>query len=124
MVGCVIRSDELQRVPGEGVSAMVINCLDCGKGEEARSLSNRHTREFKANASTKCVEQESFQGVVVQSTVGVWNVESVVSGVESRYEKCQPGLPLSSRLGAVPENEELTVHPSIHMHQAMQKVLP
>jgi hypothetical protein len=62
---------------------MVIDSLDRGESEKDHTLSCRHSSNFICNASTEGIEQESFKGVVVESSVCVRNVESVMSGMES-----------------------------------------
>lgn len=85
VIGGVIRGDELQRVPGKGVSTVVIDGLDRREGKEASALANRHAGQLERNTGTECIQQETFQWVVVQGAVCVRNIESVVSGVKSSY---------------------------------------
>lgn len=93
MVGGIVARDELKRVPGEGISAVVINGLDGRKGEETGALEQRHARHLESDASTKGVEKEALNRVVVKGTIGIRDVETVVSGVESCYkEKMVNGL--------------------------------
>jgi hypothetical protein len=85
VVGSVVAGDELERVPRESVAAVVIDGLDSRESEEASALEQRHASHLEANAGAKGVEKETFEGVVVQSAVSIWDIETVVSGVESGY---------------------------------------
>lgn len=85
VVGSVVAGDELERVPREGVAAVVIDGLDGRESEEASALDQRHAGHLEANAGTEGVEKEALEGVVVQSAVSVGDIETVVSGVEGGY---------------------------------------
>lgn len=100
VVGSVVAGDELKRVPREGIAAVVINGLDSRESEEASALEQRHASHLESDTSTESVEKEAFKGVVVKSTVSVWNIETVVSGVEGGVE------------------------PAVDMHQSVKEVLP
>lgn len=82
MIGGIVGSEVLQRVPGEGVAAVVVNGLDGRKGEEPHGLTVGHARNQESNASTSSIQKESLDGVVVQGAKSVGNVESVVARVE------------------------------------------
>lgn len=82
----VITSNELEGIPGEGVSAVVINGLDGGEGEEACALTKGHAGGLKGNAGAKGVKKEALKRMVVKGTVGVWDVEAVMSRVEGCYD--------------------------------------
>lgn len=81
----IVRGEVLQRVPGEGVAAVVVNRLDGRQGKEPHGLAVCHARDQESNASTRCVQKESLNGVVVEGTKCVGNVESVVTRVEGHY---------------------------------------
>lgn len=85
MICGVVRGDELQGIPRECVAAVIIHGFNSRKCEEAGALSDTHSGQFESNPSTERVQQEALKRVVVQSTVGIWDVESVVSGVESSF---------------------------------------
>jgi len=100
VVGGVVAGDALQRIPWQSVSAVVVDGLDGGKGEEEHALAGIHEGDFVGQTGAESVEEKSFKGVVVQSAVRVWDVESVVTGVES------------------------DIQPLVHVHSTMQEVLP
>lgn len=85
VVGGVIVGNELERVPGKGVAAVVVNRLHGRKCKEARALQRRHARHLEANAGSERVEKEAFEWVVVQRAVRVGDVQAVVSRVEGSY---------------------------------------
>lgn len=61
---------------------MVINSLERRDYKEHHSLTCSHTRQLVAKTSTKSVEEESFEGMVVQGTKGVRDIKTVVAGME------------------------------------------
>lgn len=85
MVGSVVVRDELQGVPGESVTAVVVDGLDGGKGKEGHALSDGHTGELEGYGSADGVEEEALEGMVVESAIGVGDVETVVARVESSF---------------------------------------
>lgn len=84
VVGSIVAGDELERVPGERVAAVVVDSLDGGHGKEPHALTHSHEGGLERDSRAKGVEEEALDGVVVQSAVGIRNVESVVSRVEVR----------------------------------------
>lgn len=100
VVGGIVVGDELEGVPGKGVAAVVVNGLHGGKGEEAGALEGGHAGNFETNTGAESVEEKALKGVVVEGPVGVGDVETVMTRVESGVE------------------------PTVHVHQAMQEVLP
>lgn len=83
VVAGIIRSDELQRIPRQSISAVVVYCLEGRASEEAHSLSWRQSSQHVGNARAQDVQQESFKGMIVECTERVWDVQPVVSRVES-----------------------------------------
>ena len=118
MIACIVRSNALQRVPRESVAAVVINSLESAAGEENHALTRRQTSGFEGNAGSEGIEEEAFKGVIVESAKSVGNVETVVPGVKGCF-KIQSCASIGEE-----QNGELTVEPSIHMHKAVEKVLP
>lgn len=78
----VVAGNELKRIPWESVSAVVVDSLDCGHGEEQNALAECHTGDLECDGGTKGIEKETLNGVVVESTIGVRHIETVVAGVE------------------------------------------
>lgn len=79
VVSCIVTCDVLQGVPGQCVTAVVINRLD-GRGcEEDHSLARRHPSNQVRNASSKCIEEETFERVIIERSISVWDVKSVVA---------------------------------------------
>lgn len=79
MIGGVVGEDEVDRVPGKCIAAVVKNGLNGRAGEEPHGLAHRHSGKQIAETSTQCVQGKAFYGVVVQSAVCVWDVEAVVT---------------------------------------------
>ena len=82
VVRSIVAGNVLDRVPGQRVSAVVVYGLDCGHDPKHDSLSLGHPCDLIRDTGTECVEQESLQRVVVQCTVGVRNIQSMVPRVE------------------------------------------
>lgn len=82
VVGSVVGRDLLKRVPRELVTAMVIDCFDCGHREEPHALTGRHPGGQKSHTRTGCVKEESFDRMVVQSTEGVRDIKAMVARME------------------------------------------
>lgn len=78
----IVASDELKRVEGETVAAVVVDGFDGATAEEEHCLACGEACEEVCEASTGCVEEEALDGVVVESTEGVGDVETVMAGVE------------------------------------------
>ena len=87
MVSGVVVRDELKRVPGERVAAVVVDRLDGGEAEEEGALTNVHACEFEANAGTKAIKEEALEGVVVESAIGIRHVQAMVARVEGRWQE-------------------------------------
>ena len=79
MVSSVIAGQMLERVPGESVAAVIINCLDGRAREKPHSLSGSQARKFECYASSHGIEKEALEWVVVQGTKGIGDVESVMA---------------------------------------------
>ena len=88
VVGGVITSDVLHGVPGKRVPAVVVDGLDGREAEEEGALADRHVRNQVSDAGTERVEEEALEGVVVESAVGVGDVEAVVARVEGGCRGC------------------------------------
>jgi hypothetical protein len=74
VVGSIVGGEMLQGVPGEGIAAMIVNCLNGGAGKEPHALADGHSGRQERNARPSCVEKKSLEGMVVQSTERVWDV--------------------------------------------------
>lgn len=87
MVPRIVARDMLQRIPGERVPTVVVDGFDRRADEEEHALARGHAGEFVADAGAQGVEEEAFEGVVVEGAEGVGDVEAVVAGVEGCYSK-------------------------------------
>ncbi len=58
---------------------MVVNRLNCGHSEENHSLASCHSCNFICDAGTKCIEEETFERMVIKRSVCVRNVQTVVA---------------------------------------------
>jgi hypothetical protein len=65
VIGSIVGGEMLQRVPGKGVSAVVIDSLDGRAGEKPHRLAVGHTGNQEANACTRSIQKEALNGVVV-----------------------------------------------------------
>lgn len=96
----VVTGNELKRVPWESVATVVVDSLDCRHGEEQDSLAKSHASNLECDGSTESIEEESLNRVVVESTVGVRHIKTVVAGVE------------------------VSIQPLVDVHQSVEEVLP
>ena len=85
MVSSIVACEVLQRVPGQGVPAMIIDGLERGTCEEPHALAWGELCDKICKSSAKGVEQEAFKRVVIKSTIGVGHVEPVMPGVKFGY---------------------------------------
>lgn len=79
MVAGVVGSKMLQWIPGQCIAAMIIDGLDCGARKEPHALPRTHASRFKRNTGPKCVEQETFEGMVVQSAKSIGDIETMMT---------------------------------------------
>ena len=100
MVVGVIAREQLQRVEGEAVAAVVVNGLETGHEEEEHGLARRHVRQELRDAGANSVEYESLERVVVERAKCIRDVQPVMHGVE------------------------LLVEPAVRVHRAVEEVLP
>jgi hypothetical protein len=63
---------------------VIVDGLDCAAYEKYHSLACCHACDFVCNAGSEGIEEETFEGVVVEGTVGVGDIETVVPGMECR----------------------------------------
>ena len=97
MIVGVIPKEYLERVERKTIPAVVIDSLHSREREEEGRLPDGHERDGRRDRSAEGVQDETLNWVVVQSTVGVRNVETVVPRMEVSVEE------LVDVKGAVPE---------------------
>lgn len=78
----VVRSKMLKWIPGQRIAAMVIDRLDCGACEEPHALPGAHSSYLERDTRPKNVEKEALEPMVVQGAEGIWDVETMMTGVE------------------------------------------
>lgn len=82
VIGSVIGSDELKWIERKSVAAMVVDRLDGRASEKPHGLANGHAGDKISDSSTESVKKESFNWMVVKSSVRVGDIETVVAGME------------------------------------------
>jgi hypothetical protein len=82
VISGIVGGEVLQRVPGESVSTVVIDGLDSRAGEEPHGLAVGHTGNKEADTCTSGIQKETLNGVIVESTESVGDVEAMVTRVE------------------------------------------
>lgn len=100
MIVGVVPGHELERIPGEGITTVVIDGLQCGDGEQDHGLPGGQTCAPLRDSSSQCIEEEAFDGVVIKRPESIRHVQAMMPGVE------------------VPVQE------LVDMHGAMEEVLP
>lgn len=88
MISSVVGGDLLKGIPREGVAAMIIDRLDRGHGEKPHALTVAHSSCEVCDTRASSIEQESFNGMVIQSTKSIRNIKAMVSGVEFHLGDC------------------------------------
>ena len=96
---------------------MVIDGLDCRTSEEPHALSRGHSRYLVPNCGAQCVQEETLERVIVECAECVGDVEAVVARVESCWDYV-------SMLRDEKAWSELTVKPFVHVHSAVEEILP
>lgn len=88
MVISVVVREELQWVPRQPETRMIVDRLDRGEGEEPHSLPDTHTSEFESEEGTHGVFEEAFERMVVERAESIGDIEEMVAHVKSAV---QPG---------------------------------
>ena len=79
MIGGVVGEDPVERVVRKFIAAVIKNRLDGRAGKEPHRLAHRHAREEVTKPGTKSVQSKTFDRMVVQSAVSIWDVKTVVT---------------------------------------------
>lgn len=82
----VVSSHVLERIPGEGEPAVVVDRLHRRDDEKEERLSRREADEFVREYAPARVEGEAFERMVVQRAERVRDVETVVPRVDGPVE--------------------------------------
>lgn len=77
----VVAEQVLNRIPRECEPAVVIDRLCRRNSKEEDTLAHRHERARVGDGGSERVENEAFEGVVVEGSEGVGDVEAVVNAV-------------------------------------------
>jgi hypothetical protein len=64
---------------------VIVYSLDGTACEKPQRLSRGHTSDEVGKTSSKRVEEKAFNGMVVKSSVRIWNIKTVVARVKSGY---------------------------------------
>ena len=82
MVVRVIGKEDLKRIKWELVSTVIIHSFQSRDRKEQNSLPSGHPNHQLRQTSTNCIQHEPLQWAIIESTVGIWNIESMVNGME------------------------------------------
>lgn len=82
VIGSIVGGEMLERIPGEGISAMVINSLDGRTSEKPHGLAVSHTGNQEADTCTRSIQKEALNRVVVEGTESVRHIEAVMTRVK------------------------------------------
>ena len=97
---CIVAAHELEGIPREPVSAMVVHGLECRHQEEKHGLAGARANDPFRKARTTSVQQESFEWMVVERAKRVGHVQTVVGRMELLVQVC------------------------VHVHGTVEEVLP
>lgn len=87
MVSRVVVENPLKRVVGQPQATVVVDGLDGGEREEEDGRSRSHSRHQKGDSTANSVQQQAFQGMIVQRSEGEWHHQPVVLGVHVLVHK-------------------------------------
>lgn len=79
MIGSIVGEDPVDRVVGKSVTTVIEDRFDGRSRKEPHGLTHCQAGKQVAQTSTQGIERESFDRVVVQSSVGIWHVKTVVA---------------------------------------------
>lgn len=96
----VVRCHELERIKGNAISAVVVDSLEGGQGEEDHRLAGGHKCACFSEDRSNGIEKKALDGVVIERSESVWDIKAMVPRVE------------------------VPVQPFIDMHPAMKEILP
>jgi hypothetical protein len=100
MVICPVLAEHLERVPGEAIATVVVDCLKDADAEKQCCLPDGHLGPRFSKYCSDGVEEEAFHRMIVQSSIRIWHIEAVVYRVQ------------------------MTVEEFVHVHGSMKEVLP
>jgi len=83
----VVAVHELQRVQWQRETAVIVHCLCGTESEEESALPHRHAGNGFSQSGTEGIEQEPFEWVIVERSVCIRNVETVVDRMNVSVEE-------------------------------------
>lgn len=96
----IIGRQFFERVPGDVVSAMIVDSLHGRQSKEDHCLSSAHARDEVGKARAESITDKTLKRMIVKRTVGIRGLQAVMTTVK------------------------IAVAPFRGVHQAMQEVLP
>ena len=87
MVSAVVAEKDMEDVPREPQTAVVIDGLDGRKGEKEYACPWGHAGDEERERTPNGVQDESLQGVVVESSKGIWDNKSMMLRVDVLVQK-------------------------------------
>ena len=82
----VVVRNPLQWVPRKPEPRMIVNGLDGAHSKEEDALADAHTGQFESEQGADCIFEEAFEGVVVERSKCVRDVEAMVARVKGPVE--------------------------------------
>jgi|SRR5882724_10792998 len=70
----VVAKEGLERVPRDGIPAVVVYRFEGGKSEEERRLADGHVREGLCDRCAKGVEEKSLKRVVIKRPICIGHI--------------------------------------------------
>lgn len=67
----VLRREPLERIPGDGVAAVIVDGLEDGQGDEPHCLAGGEARDREGEEGADDVDEEGFQHIGVKCAEGV-----------------------------------------------------
>ena len=71
MIIGIVAEDELQRIQGQAISAMIIDSLHSREHKQDSCLADSHHRKRLSNHCSKRIQEEALEWMIVKRAIGV-----------------------------------------------------
>lgn len=100
MISRVVLEDDVENIARKPKATVIINSLDHGKTKKENCCLSSHPRDQEGHGTSKCVQKETFQRMVIKSSDRIRNNQLVMLRVN------------------------VTIQELVLMHVAMHEILP
>ena len=82
MVTSIVRGYVLKWIPWQCITAVIIYGLECRASEKTHALTCRESNELVGKTGSNSVENKALYWVIVEGTVGIRYIQTMVTRVE------------------------------------------